>query len=186
MQEKISKKTIKEIKYLYGIQKAIGAVNINEIARRADVPFRYAFLYTKLADKGIESFTEYHEYLVKKSGFKSFSDYKTHLAKKSGFKSYTDYQKYLVRERGKGYDADHEKYLAKQRQKKPENKKLSEILKESLLGRTQRKVAKELGVNESAVSRYVHGWTTPRKSLQKKLFKILQLPYKTIDDILDK
>ena len=48
----------------------------------------------------------------------------------------------------------------------------------------QKWLAYELEVTEGAVSRYASGKTTPRKSLQERLFEALELPYKTIDDFL--
>jgi len=53
------------------------------------------------------------------------------------------------------------------------------------LGKSQRWLANELNINESAVSKYVRGKTTPKKSLQEKLFRIFDLPYNTLDDLLE-
>ncbi len=81
--------------------------------------------------------------------------------KKRGFVSYSEYAK----------------HLAKERQQHPLNQKLSE------LGKTQQWLAKQLKITQGSVSRYVSGMTTPRRSIQERLFEALELPYQTLDDL---
>jgi ribosome-binding protein aMBF1 (putative translation factor) len=138
--------------------------------------------------KGFASRTEYEQHLAKKKGFASLRDYEKHLAKKRGFASLRDYEKHLVIEKGFASLTKYEQHLAKKRQQKPINQELSDLIKVRLseLGdRTQKWLAEQLGITESAVSRYTGGRTTPRKRLQKKLFDALELPYQTLDDLLD-
>src|SRR3989344_2921007 len=106
------------------------------------------------------------------------------------FASLTEYREHLAKQRinpktGERFASrtEYEKHLARQRQQKPINQKLSELIKIRLdeLGKTQRQVSNELGITESAVSRYISGRCTPRRSLQEKFFEILGLPYRTLD-----
>ncbi len=156
--------------------------------------------------KGFSSFKEHQDYLARKNGFRNNSDRVKRnqelLAKRKGFRSYYEYEKYLVRKRGfpsilalreywakrRGFSSAHKlfKYLAKKRKKKAINRELSLLIQYSLgeLDKNQLWLSERLGISESAVSRYTSGETTPRASLQKKLFRVLNLPYKTLDDIL--
>src|SRR3989338_7931469 len=107
----------------------------------------------------------------RKRGFKNRSEYQEHLAQQRGFKSYREYQE----------------HLGKKRQKKELNTKLSILINLRLkeLGKSQKWLANELNITESATSRYVSGKTTPKRSLQEKLFRILRFPYNTLDDLLE-
>jgi len=77
-------------------------------------------------------------------------------------------------------------YCARQRQNRATNRELSDLIPRELgrLGRNQLWLATQLGIDEAAVSRYVNGETTPRASLQGRLFEALGLPYKTIGDLV--
>ncbi len=108
---------------------------------------------------------------LKQGGFSSLKDYKTYMAtKKHNYKTLGEYEK-------------HNEQL---RQQKQINQELSSLIKSSLeeLGKSQTWLAKQLGVTEGAVSRYVSAKVTPRPELQLELFKTLKLPYKTLDDIV--
>ena len=89
--------------------------------------------------------------------------------KKRGFVSYSEYAK----------------HLAKERQQHPLNQKLSNLIGQKLseLGKTQQWLAKQLKITQGSVSRYVSGMTTPRRSIQERLFEALELPYQTLDDL---
>ena len=130
-------------------------LSVAEIARKVNVSYATVYGYTKVKQKGFASRTEYHE----------------HLAKQKGFASYGEYRK----------------YQAEQRQQKKSNQKLSGMIKQSLekLGRNQRWLAEQLRITEGAVSRYISGKTKPRKSLQDSLFRILDLQYQTLDDLVE-
>ena len=110
------------------------------------------------------------------------------------FKSRTEYEDYQARQRdnpetGQPFKSRTElqDYQARQRKQKPINQELSYLVQQRLtkLGQTQKWLAVQLGITTGAVSRYISGKTTPRKSLQEALFKILELPYKTLDDLLE-
>ncbi len=144
---------------------------VAEIARRADVSYATAYVYTRAKQRGFMSSSDYQEHLVKQKGFASRMEYEEHLAKQRGFASRMEY----------------EEHLAKQRQQQPINQLLSELIEQRLaeLVKTQKWLAQQLGVTEGAVSRYLSGKTRPKKSLQENLFEILELPYQTLDDLVE-
>jgi len=166
MPKKILKKTIKLMQSLYD-----EGLSVTKIARRAKVSYSAAYGYTKAKEKGFESPSEYVEDLVKKKEFESYSKYLEHLVKKRKFKSFSEYLE----------------YLAKKRQQRPLNQALSNLIKKRLteLNKNQKWLAEQLGVTKGTISRYISGRITPTGSLQKKLFKIIEVEYKTIDDILE-
>jgi len=153
--------------------------------------------------KGFKSYREYQEHLAQQKGFKNISEYQKHLAQQRGFKSYREYQKHLAQQRGfkniseyqehlaqqRGFKSyrEYQEHLGKKRQKKELNTKLSILINLRLkeLGKSQKWLANELNITESATSRYVSGKTTPKRSLQEKLFRILRFPYNTLDDLLE-
>src|SRR3989338_5359338 len=130
-------------------------LSVAEIARRADVSYATAYGYTK----------------ARQRGFASRSEYEKDLAKQRGLASRTEYQE----------------YLAKRRQQQSINQELSDLIRQRLveLGKTQKWLAEQLGIAESSVSKYMGGRTTPRKSLQERLFNALQVEYKTLNDLVE-
>jgi len=159
----------------------------------------------KVKDKGYKSYTQYEDELARRKGFKSNSEREDERARKRGFESRSQLREQLVRQRGfasmteyrtfmatqkLGYKTlgEYEKHNEQQRQQKPINQELSSLIKSSLgeLGKSQVWLAKKLGVTEGAVSRYISAKVTPRPELQPKLFKTLNLQYKTLDDILQR
>lgn len=78
-------------------------------------------------------------------------------------------------------------YQARKRQEKPENQVLSDLMQQRLteLNRTQKWLAEQLGITRGSVSRYTSGKITPRNNLQEGLFKALEVPYQTLDNLLE-
>src|SRR3989338_4118862 len=142
--------------------------SISYIARTIGVSYASAWIITEGRKRGFKSCREYQKHLAQQRGFKNISEYQEHLAQQRGFKSYREYQE----------------HLGKKRQKKELNTKLSILINLRLkeLGKSQKWLANELNITESATSRYVSGKTTPKRSLQEKLFRILRFPYNTLDD----
>ncbi len=138
-------------------------------------------------ERGFASRTAYQKHLAQERGFASLTAYEKHLAQEKGFASLTDYRKHLAQERGFASLTEYKKHLAQERQKRPINQELGRLVKQRLaeLGKTQRWFAEQLGINEINVSRYVNGKATPRISLQQKLFNVLELPYQSLDDLVD-
>src|SRR3989344_3221800 len=137
--------------------------------------------------KGFKSYREYQEHLAQQKGFKNISEYQEHLAQQKGFKNISEYQKHLAQQKGFKSYREYQEHLGKKRQKKELNTKLSILINLRLkeLGKSQKWLANELNITESATSRYVSGKTTPKRSLQEKLFRILRFPYNTLDDLLE-
>lgn len=156
-------------------------------------------------EKGYKNYVQYENELARRNGFKSNSEREKERARKRGFKSEGQLREHLLRQRGfpslqnykiymatqkLGYKTlgEYEKHNEMLRQQKRINQELSSLIKSSLeeLERNQTWLAKQLGVTEGAVSRYASGKTTPRPELQLELFKTLKLPYRTLDDILQR
>ena len=78
------------------------------------------------------------------------------------------------------------RFLEEQRKSRAINIKFSAFLNEKLaeLNISQDQLAKLLDVTAGAVSRYAAGYTLPQKSIQEKLFRVLNVPYKTLDDFM--
>src|SRR3989338_8002864 len=137
--------------------------------------------------RGFKNISEYQEHLAQQRGFKSYSEYQKHLAQQKGFKNISEYQEHLAQQKGFKSYREYQEHLGKKRQKKELNTKLSILINLRLkeLGKSQKWLANELNITESATSRYVSGKTTPKRSLQEKLFRILRFPYNTLDDLLE-
>jgi len=198
MPNKIPVETIDLIQTLY----FNNGLSVKEVAREANVTYITAYIYTKVIERGYASYTEYQEHLVNERGYASYTEYRQHLAKEKGYASRTEYDQHLAKEKGyasrteydqhlakeKGYASrtEYERHLTKKRQQKPLNQKLGHLVQQRLveLVQTQRWLAEQLGITQGAVSRYISGKTTPRKSLQEDLFNTLDLPYQTLDDIV--
>jgi predicted transcriptional regulator len=62
---------------------------------------------------------------------------------------------------------------------------VSNLISERLedLGMSQAELARRLGVSRQAVNLYVHKYALPRQYNLIRMFRILGVPYKTIDDL---
>ena len=103
----------------------------------------------------------------RKKGYNSISEYKKHLARQKGYKSSREYEEHLA---------------LKNRKIKI---KFSFIIKKRLyeLDKSQTWLAKKLEVSNSAIYRYISGYGIPKENLRKRMFKVLGIPYQTLDDI---
>jgi ribosome-binding protein aMBF1 (putative translation factor) len=110
------------------------------------------------------------------------------------FESLTQYQEYVAMQRenpetGELFESisQYKQYLSRQRQKREENQQLIYVIRRRLteLGQTQNWLAEQLGITHGSVSKYVTGNVTPRKHLQKRLFKALGFECETLDDMLE-
>lgn len=77
---------------------------------------------------------------------------------------------------------------AKEREKKPINKKFSDLILNTLSinDKSQRWLSEKLGISESCVSNYLKGRNLPRRDLIPQIFEVLNLPYKSLDELLNK
>lgn len=82
---------------------------------------------------------------------------------------------------------EYQNYLSKQREQNPKNKKLGSLIIKRLneLGKTQRYLADKLGISNAIISDYTSGKSLPNKYNVRKLFSILEVPYKTLDDMIE-
>jgi len=157
MSKKLSDGVIELIQGLYS-----QGLSVAEVSRRINVSYSTVYSHTRARQR-----------INPETGqpFKSGNQYEDYLARQRGFASRGEYQRHQFREK----------------QKRPENKTLSSLIRKRLreLDKSQRWLAKQLGITEGAVSRYVSGKNIPKKNLQPKLFETLDVPYKTIDDLLE-
>ena len=180
--KKLPEKTSKLITKLY--EKGFSPA---QIARKVNISYSCAYAYTVLKDEGFKSYTEYQEDLAVKKGFKSLTEYNEDLALKKGFNSLHEYNEDLAVKKGFKSLTEYNEDLARKRQKRKQNKTLSALIKKRLneLGKNQSWLSEGLGINESTVSRYISGRTTPSNSNLEKIISILNLNNKTIEDLLE-
>ncbi|MFC1742001.1 hypothetical protein ACFL3V_05690 [Nanoarchaeota archaeon] len=133
--------------------------------------------------------------------FESRSQYEKYLARQRinpetgrPFRSRKQLRDYQVRQRinpetDRPFESQkqYQEYTAKQRQKRPENQELSDLIRKRLkkLGKDQAWLAGEMGITCQAVSSYVKCRHIPRKALLEQLFSALDVPYRTMDDLLE-
>ncbi len=169
MRKRLSEETREEIRRLYN--KGSG-LTPTEIVKQTRVSYSFVYGLTRAKERGFASRTEYEKHLVKeRRGFASLAEYREHLAKERGFASRTKY----------------EQYLAKKRQQRPENQGLGKLIVTRLkeLGRNQSWLAREIKVTRQAVSLYAQGRSVPTEDLLESLYFFLDIPYKTVDHLLE-
>lgn len=92
-------------------------------------------------------------------------------------------------ETGKLFESlsEYQEYLARQRQGKPENQELSDFIPRKLgeLRKNQSWLAEKMGVTRKCVSLYTHGKLIPSEEALGRLFSALQVPYQTLEDLLE-
>jgi hypothetical protein len=144
------------------------------------------YLKKLIKDRGYRSEGEYLAVRITKRGHSSVYQYNKQYAKSRGYENLTEYITTLVKAKGYRSLSDYYKKKERKRQRDPRNRIFSYILKQRLdeIGMTNSWLAEQLGITEGAVSRYLHAKTTPRFSRQEEIFRLLDLPYKTIDDVL--
>ena len=169
-------------------QKGFGSYNKYReyLARQRGFESFYEYQNHLARQKGFGSYSEYQECLVNQRGFGSYNKYQKYLARQKGFESLSEYQENLVRQRGFESLSEYHEHLAKQRQKRPENRELSDLIKRSLkkLGKNQSWLASQIKVSRESVSKYAQGKRTPNREKLKRLFSVLDVPYRTLDDLL--
>ena len=153
--------------------------------------------------KGFASRTEYQEHLLKQKGFKSQYEYKEYLARQKGFESYAKYQEHLLKQRGFASQYEYQEHLAKQKgfescpqyrahllkeyQKNPKNQKLANLIRQRLndLEKSQNWLSRQFGDPRPNISRYVNAKHFPSGETLQKLCSFLDIPQKTLDDLLE-
>ena len=108
------------------------------------------------------------------------------MAQRMGFESYKEYLEHQAKQRGFNSMRDYREYMDEQKQKRAETQVLSSLIKERLteLGENQSWLAKKLNVSRQMVSLYIQGKRMPSKKRLHDLFLILDVPYQSLDDLL--
>lgn len=163
MRNRLSKETIQKLRMLYEEH-----LTPADISRKMRIPYSTAYLYTQVFYKNLKSPGEYQVWCARRKGF-SYPEYRDYLARGKGFATYFKQRDYLF----------------ERNQKKGANRRLSNILKQSLKERgRQAWLAREVNIHEKEVFLYKNGSKIPNKELLGQIFNALNLPYKTLDDIL--
>jgi predicted DNA-binding protein YlxM (UPF0122 family) len=181
-------KKIKQMEKLFS-----KGLSVADIANKLNVPYSIVYYYTRVKQRGFSSLFDYQTYLAQRRGFKTNYEYKAYLAnkkksvnngKKQRLKLSPNYvEKASIRKRFSS-KTEYEYFMMKRRKSQLINKELSLLLRRKLkeLGKRPGWLAEQLGVGKIAVYDYMSGRTKPAYRLQKKFFKLLGLPYQTMDD----
>jgi transposase len=81
----------------------------------------------------------------------------------------------------------YQEHLYKQGQKRPENKVLRGLIERRLkeLRKNQSWLSWQIGVSRETASIYTHGKSIPNKKRLERLFSALDVPYRTMEDLLE-
>ncbi len=182
MPKKIPEGKIEVMRKMYG-----EFLSVAEISRKTGVSHQTAWRYTEAVERGFKSYQKYLKHLAKKKGFESHKKYREDLAEKKGFESRSEYHEHLAKKKGFESCAEYNKHLAKKRQRRPENKALRSLIKRRLkeLRKNQSWLSWQMGVSKETASMYTHGESIPNKERLEKLFSALDVPYRTLEDLLE-
>ena len=114
-------------------------------------------------------------------------DYYKEWAKERGYDSHWEYAKDAIKKKGYSSYAQYKRNLVEQNKKRPESKALSDLIKKRLvdLGETQFWLAHKINVSKITVSCYARGRCLPRNEILIRIFFALEVPYRTLDDLLE-
>ncbi len=110
------------------------------------------------------------------------------------FESLKQYMDYLARKRtnpetGLPFESDRQysAYTRRNNTHEPKNKCLGALIRDRLkeLGKNQSWLSLQIDVSRESVSNYVKGECMPKREILEKLFSALQVPYHTLDDVLE-
>ena len=207
---RIPKETREEIIRLYNNGDGLPPA---EIGRQTGIPYSSVYGLTIARQRinpetgeKFESLKQYQEYTAMQNVnpdtgefFESLSQYQKYAARQrinpetgEPFKSRSQYLECKAKqttnpETGEPFKSrsQYQEYLARQRAKRPKNKALSNLIKKRLndLGKNQSWLAIKMETAIPTVSRYIRGRSIP--SDLPRLFSSLEVPYKTLDDLLD-
>ena len=187
MVRKISDKKTQLIQKLYG-----EGLDVAEIARIVNVSYSTAYGYTKLRQRinpetgqAFESISQLMDYQAR---------HRINPETKKAFASRSQLMDYRARQRinpetGQAFESrsQYQEHLYKQGQKRLENKKLSSLIKRGLeeLKKNQSWLARKMGVSRESASMYTRGKSIPNKERLERLFSALDVPYRTLEDLLE-
>lgn len=160
---------------------------VKDIAKSVGVAISTAWAYSRGRERGFTSKTDYQNRRVSERGFPSNTAYQDYLSREKGFPSFTAYREHLVEVRGFRSYGDYLKNIAEKRRKRPANKALSRLIINRLKREKKNSswLAEQLGVTRQSVDLYKRGKSIPKKATLEKLFSVLELPYRSIDDLLE-
>ena len=192
-----------------------GGMSPAEIARQTGVSYSSVYGLTKVRQrtnpetgKPFESISQYKDYQARQrtnpetgKPFESLSQLLNYQARQrtnpetgKPFESRSQYNDYQARQRTnpetrKPFESisQYAKHMMGQRQEALENQALSHVIKTGLeeLEQTQSWLAREIGVSREAVSQYAQGKCIPHDEVLERIFSALELPYHTLDDLLE-
>ncbi|MDP6548117.1 MAG: helix-turn-helix transcriptional regulator [Candidatus Woesearchaeota archaeon] len=163
-----------------------------EIARQTGVSYSSVYGLTRARQRvnpetgrSFESLNQYRDYTARQRvnpetgrSFESLSQYYDHTARRR-----------VNPETGRSFESlsQYRDYTTRQRVNRSENQGLSDLIRRKLkeLGKNQSWLAEEIGVTRQTVSLYVKGKTVPKDDLLQKLYSSLDVPYGTLDDLLE-
>jgi len=121
------------------------------------------------AKTGVSKSAVYNHTLLRER-FDSVSEYREELARRKRFKSALRY----------------ENDLAEKRQQNPLYKRVGKLIKTGVRKKqkSQSWLAKRVGVTRQVMSSYARARTLPPNKVFRKICSALELPYKTLDDLL--
>ncbi len=138
---------------------------INELARISGFSSRDHYLGWWARNKGYDSSEEFEQEL--------FRTAKEHLESNRKIQAWSNRDWETILHRTRPCHSPKEPAHQKQPPKRPIALLISQRLEE--LGRTQRWLARELGISRQAVHQYVLGATIPRKTLRSRLKEVLEI-----------
>ncbi|MBI5798111.1 helix-turn-helix transcriptional regulator [Candidatus Woesearchaeota archaeon] len=204
----ISDETKEEIKKL-----AQEGLSVRDIASSVSVSYSTVYGYVRLVERinpqtgeAFRSYREYQDYRLSlminpktKQAFASRAEYQKfgiqRRKNKNGeaFRSCDEYHNSLVQrlthpETGAPFrnTREYRTYLGTQRITQSPYKELSAFLSLRLkeLGLTYVQLGERVGLAGSTISSYIHARSFPRSEILRKMYRVLEAPYETLDDLL--
>ena len=143
---------------------------LEEIADELNLTYSSVYENVRLPERGFATLHEYNKHLAQQKGFATLHEYNEHLAQQRGFATLHEYNE----------------HLAQQRRQRTENQLFSSLLKGRLkeISKNQSWLAREIGISSAMVSNYINGKNVPTDKNFKKICQVLDLSYRTLDDIV--
>ena len=202
MFRKLPRKTSEKQKQLIKGLYEQGDISVREIAKRANVSYSTAYTRTRALEIGFSSpasykrqtienqgharWIDYHRHLARNKGAKSMKERKEQIAKNYGFSSFESYQEHLAKLNGYNSTSERRKAVIERKKRKPENRAIRNLIKDRLeyLGETQSWLALQIDTSKAHISNYARGINLPQQDRLERIFSALQVPYRTIDDLM--
>lgn len=179
---KIPAEVVEHMQELYAAKWTIA-----DIAEEVGVSWSTAYGYTKARQEGYVSLQQKHQMQLSLRGFASRTAYTKWLAEENGCSSIYELRSRSLEDHGYGSLSAYQRDKAEQRSHRKSYRKVSEIIVQRLdeMGKTQRWLAQELGVNKSTMIQYAHGKLIPRGERRKKLCEVLQVDESILEKIIN-